>query len=153
MKAEKIIKTTEPIDIQIDGITLLSVEEAGKVPNSQRAIGKVWWLRSPGDFDISTASVLGDGSVSDYGYHVNLNVLGVRPALIFDLESSNLQINDQIVLAGYTWTVIDGGYALCNEIVRNTCFRENWGAKDANQYEASDIKKWLENWAREKGIL
>lgn len=57
-----------------------------------------------------------------------------------------------MILAGYTWTVISDKYILCDRIVEKTPFRQDWEAPDANVYEKSDIKRWLENWAQEKGI-
>ena len=32
-------------------------------------------------------------------------------------------------------------------------FRKNVNAPDANDYEASDVKKWLEKWAKNKGVI
>ena len=57
MKAEKIIKTTESIELDIEEVTLLSVEEAQIVPKNVRAIGSFWWLRSPGYIDYIAAYV------------------------------------------------------------------------------------------------
>ena len=31
--------------------------------------------------------------------------------------------------------------------------RKDWKAPDANDYEKSDVKIWLERWASEKGIM
>ena len=56
-------------------------------------------------------------------------------------------------LAGHTWTVIADDLVLCDDIVGYACFRKDHNAKDANDYEASDVKKWLENWAVENGIV
>ena len=94
----------------------------------------------------------GDGFVNDYGDNV-YSKYGVRPALkIRNLKSSNLKIKDQFEMAGYRWTVISDEYAICNDIVGETCFRRDWRAKDVNVYEASDIKMWLADWVKDKGI-
>ena len=50
------------------------------------------------------------------------------------------------------WTMIGDSLALCDDVVGSCAFRKNWKAQDANIYEKSDIKKWLENWAEENGI-
>ena len=154
MNVEKIITTTEPIELEITEIALLSKEEYEKAKENIPMLPCWWWLRSPGGRSINAAYVDIDGWVYDHGYYVDIDDYAVRPALkTRNLESTNLQIGDKVQLAGYTWTVISDGIILCDEAVGNTCFRKDWKAPDANVYEASDIKKWLENWAKEKGIV
>lgn len=150
MKADKRIVTTEEIDVKVTGITLLSKEEyeANKdiIPQS-----KWWWLRSPGYARRDAANVDYDGSLNFY-YVINVSGC-VRPALyIWDPQSSNLKRGDKFDLAGYTWTVLSDDLALCDDIVGSTCFREDWLADDANDYDKSDIKQWLHDWAEKNGI-
>lgn len=142
----KIIETREDLNLDITGITLLSIEEAEEVPENIRDCGYDWWLRSPGYSGILAACVYG-GHV--YNFNVKLE-FGVRPALKFNPSSANLQIGDSIKMFGYNWTIITDNLMLCDDIVGKTVFREDWEAKDANDYEASDIKKWLENWYAEQ---
>lgn len=146
MKAYKKIVKWEDVDIEIKDITLLSTEayEACKdiVPNIAQ-----WWLRSPGNNCITAASVDCDGNI----YYIGRSVYGgdraVRPALIF--KSSNFQIGDKIKVVGYDWTVISDNMMLCDDVIGHTYFRKDWRAEDANVYEKSDIKKWLEKWLKE----
>lgn len=49
--------------------------------------GGRWWLRSPGGSGRDAAYVDGSGWVCDYGYFVNLDPVGIRPALWLNLES------------------------------------------------------------------
>ena len=140
------------ISLDITGITLLSIEEAKALPKKIRDIGKFWWLRSPGNGINSAVYVECDGDVYPCGYNVEKEY-GVRPALIINLESSNLKIGDKFKLAGQTWTVISERYALCDGIIGKHTFRNEWRASDANDYEKSDVKKFLENWAREQGVI
>ena len=149
MNAKQIIETTKDIELDVLGITLLSVEEAEQVPEGTRAIRGRWWLRSPGYDDYNAACVDGYGDVCDLGYIVNYYEPGVRPALIVNLDSSNLSIMDKIETAGHRWTVITDSLILCDDIVGFTAFRADWQANDANVYEASDVKKWLEKWWEE----
>lgn len=44
-----------------------------------------WWLRSPGSISRSAACVRPGGSVSDVGRHVDIDLVGVRPALWLNL--------------------------------------------------------------------
>lgn len=152
MAINKIITTTEEQDINIIDVTLLTVEEAKALDNDIREIGKFWWLRSSGYFVNYAACVDDYGCVYYYGDYVS-DTEGVRPALkISNLSSSNLSINDTFEMTGHTWTVISEDTALCNDIVGKTCFRSDWRSEDANNYEKSDIKKWLANWVNKNGI-
>ena len=150
-KIYKQIVTEEERKIEIDEITLLSVEEYETYQNAIPKITLWWWLRSPGTYDVGTATDVGTD-----GCMYNISVTsddGVRPALrIKNPESSNLKIRDKFRLAGYMWTIIGDGLALCDDVFGNCAFRKNWKAQDANIYEKSDIKKWLENWANKNEI-
>ena len=151
MKAEKII--TSPVNIEITEVTLLSIEEYEACFDSIPMIDDWWWLRSPGFYSGLAAGVDSDGSVRSGGRYVNRGGSAVRPAFrIRNLKSSDLQIKDRLVLAGYTWTIIADNLALCDSPVDYTCFRMDYKANDANDYEASDIKKWLADWVKENGI-
>ncbi len=44
----------------------------------------LWWLRTPGNTEYSFAVVFSDGSVCQSGYHMNSEVIAVRPALWID---------------------------------------------------------------------
>lgn len=146
MIVEKIITRTEPIEIEVEGVTLLSVEEAQAAKEWLKPMRGCWWLRSPGHYDYWTAVVNGRGNVGDIGGNVD-DTYGVRPALkIRNLESSNLEIGSKFMAKGLPWTVISGNLALCDEIVTEMPFREDWKVEDANVYEASDVKRWLEKW-------
>ena len=137
--------------IEITGITLLSDDEyeavADKVKITAFSWSGKWWLRSPGYIGRSAAFVNGeDGSVDDCGDFVE-EEFGVRPALkISNLESSNLQIGDKIEVAGYKWTVIPNDMALCDSIIAKGPFRKDGEAADADNYDVSDVKKYIENW-------
>lgn len=150
MKVKQVLNKYKNITIKVKGITLLSKEEYRECKDNIPAINKPWWLRSPGHYVFFAACVYGDGSIDYYGYDVDNSEFGVRPVLII---KSNLQIKDEFNLAGHAWTVISEDYAICNDIIGEYCFREDWRAKDSNNYKKSDIKKYIEDWAKENGII
>lgn len=153
MIAEKIITTTQKIDVDVIGITLLSAEEVKKVDKRTISVDESWWLRSPGSGDYYAMCVFDAGFIDGNGFDV-YDELGVRPSLqISDLESFNLRIGDRFALAGEQWVVISKDKALCDRIIGKAPFRKNLKAPDANDYEKSDVKIWLENWALERGII
>lgn len=133
--------------LEITGATLLSAKEAKNLNKEILKADENWWLRSCGHRDGLAACVFGDRGYADYfGYLVNYSY-GVRPALeISNLESSNLKIGDTITFGEHDFTIISDKYALCNEIVDKRVFREDYVAEDANDYEASDIKKFVDDW-------
>lgn len=139
---EKLMQKT---DIDIKGITLLSLEEFLESRKNIPLYDRLWWLRTPySDNGLNTGRVDVHGDLDDN--YVITHYVGVRPALILDRESSNLEIGDKLQIKGYAWTIISDRYALCDDIIETMPFRKDWKAPDANVYEASDIKKFLEDW-------
>jgi len=156
MIANKRIVARVPVDIQIAEVTLLSKEEFEIAENNISAIRGWWWLRSPG-FTLHNAALVydyDDGLL--YDHDVDDDRGCVRPALRIVQTPYGLKLHDVIELAGYSWTIVcvleNYCYALCNCAVGETYFREDWKAENANNYETSDVRKWLENWVKEVGI-
>lgn len=146
MIVQKLITTTKDVQLDVEGITLLTKEEVEALPVDIRKCYEYWWLRSPGHYYNEAAFVFGEyGDVDRLGYSVD-EELDVRPALRVNLKSTNLQIGDKVAVFGYVWTVITENLILCDDIVGESPFRKDRYASDANKYEASDIKKWLEQW-------
>lgn len=131
--------------LHITGATLLSVKEAKNLDEDMLKASSNWWLRSPGGYDILAAFVNGEyGLVHDYGRNVEES-FGVRPALkISNLESSIYQIGDTLSFGDHSFTIISKKYALCNEIVEKRPFCD--GYNKTNDYKASDIKVFVDNW-------
>lgn len=138
--------------LEITGATLLSTEEAKQLDKEiLKASDNWWWLRSPSIYDKyynQAAYVEGDyGNLIDYGLNVSLGDIGVRPALcISNLSSSNLQIGDKFEFGDRNFTVISDKYALCDESIGECAFRKDWEAENANDYEKSDVKKFVDDW-------
>jgi len=148
MKAVKYVE--EVFELTIDGITLLSVEEYGACREYVPPFNDLWWLRSPGNFSKHAAVVNLNGHVYSCGGSVN-NDHAVRPALrLVGLKSTNLQIGDWFRLFGHDWTVVSDTLALCNDSIGEIPFREDYEAEDASNYEASDVKKYVEGWFAER---
>jgi hypothetical protein len=71
-----------------DKVFLLSVKEARRYfsSDSERSNGSWWWLRSQGGNSHSAANVYHDGPISAFGYWVNYNYCGIRPAMWLNLR-------------------------------------------------------------------
>ena len=161
LEDEDLILPFEEVKDCIEGITLLSAEEAENLLTEEQRKCKYkydneecwWWLRSPGMYQDYAAGVDYDGSVC---YRVSNGYGCVRPALkLSTLKSSNLKsieelgVGERFEFGESTFTVISNKYALCDEAIEEMAFREDRKAKDANVYEKSDVKKFLDNWFRE----
>lgn len=131
----------------IESATLLSVEEAEEyLTKEERKYGSWWWLRSPG-YDSNDAADVGSGGSVDYGGSgVNYGSDYVRPALTINLESSPFKIGDTFEFGGKTFKIISDKLAFCLEDIGFHCFREDWKASDANVYDVSDVKRYVDEW-------
>ena len=137
-------------ELKIDGITLLSIEEYEACREYIPPLNDLWWLRSPGRKMVHDAVNVAYGLVDGYGLNVESD-LAVRPALkITDIKSAKLKLGGKFDLFGYTWTVISDSLALCDSSIGRFHFRSYWRAEDANDYEASNVKKYVEGWLAEQ---
>lgn len=146
---------TEEQELNIKDITLLTIEEAFALPDDLLYIGRIWWLQSHGGTCWDAAYVNYMGFISDKGSSVDTN-WEVRPALVIDFDSSNFEVGDKFFLAGYPWTIISDRLALCDDTVGSSVFRYKHDVEnkiDANNFILSDIRKWLYEWAKKKGIV
>lgn len=140
----------QELDLDIVGATLLSVEEAMPVPRSVRTIGDWWWLRSPGSDDYDVAFVYELGCVFASGCSASLGSGCVRPALrISNLKFNNINIGDKIEVKDMTFKVISDTLALIDKPIGRCAFRKDCEAPDANEYEKSDVKKFVDEWFNE----
>lgn len=141
----RIMQETE---IEILGVTLLSIEEYMENKDLIPRIDDWWWLRSPGNYQRSATIVYYDGDVCDYGDLVSGDNNAVRPALKIGNPES-LNPGSKFECAGYAWTMLHGNLALCDSSIGETAFSNN----GSNDYETSTVKRYVENWAKEEGIL
>ena len=150
MKVYKKVEQYIECDLAIASATLLSIEEAKELSPELRKYERWWWLWSPGDASLGAAGVDYDGSVYDLGYIVYNSRDAVRPALqISNLQSSNLQIGDVFTFGGKPFQIISDNLAFCLSDIGTCAFREDWKVANANDYETSDVKKFVDEWFNE----
>lgn len=124
---------------EINEITLLSIEEAGKVPVSILACGEWWWLRSPGYYQYDATYVYIGGGVYELGDYVYSDNIAVRPA--FRINNLESEIGGKIMV-GKTWcTVVDEGLALADCIIGGSHRFD----KESNNWETSELKAFIES--------
>lgn len=147
LKIEELSSVYHEEDLDILGATLLTVDEAKQLSGKLRAYDNKWWLKSPG-FDFDFAAIVNYGGfVDSIGNNVSSDNDIVRPALIIsNLESSDLKIGDTFEFGGKQFEIISDNRALCVGDIGYSVFRENQEASDANDYEKSDVKKYVDDW-------
>lgn len=147
MKVKNIIRCiAEEADLNILGATLLTIDEVKQLPMRLRKYGLYWWLRSPGYYPNYNAAV---GYGSFYNFCVNADIVNnaVRPVLIIrNLESSNLRIGDTFEFGDKQFEIISHDRAFCLTDIGKCAFRKDKRASDANDYEKSDVKEYINNW-------
>lgn len=150
MKAEKII--TENIDLKVEKTTLLSGGEYVKYKDVIPLWDEWWWLCSTGSRPTNASSVGPYGSI-DYCGVCDSGVY-VRPALIIsNLKSYDLSVGDKFKAVSHTWTVISDNIALCDGNIGKHCFNSNPKKENSNDYETSDVKKYINEWAEKEGLI
>lgn len=142
MFVKKQIQTYIPEQIEFEGATLLSVEEAKSLLTEQeREYENYWWLRTPGKNDSNYAClVFYDGYVSQSGnYTDDLN--DIRPALKIK-NIGNLKVGDIFKIGEYEFKIISPDLAwLYHQDIGTDIFD-----KETNVYENSHIKKIVDEW-------
>lgn len=138
-------------NINIIGATLLSLEEAEKalslLSEFEKLYPRSWWLRTPGSYDRWAHCVARTGIIYTDGSFVNTSNRCVRPALKIKINDPDIQKGDTFLFGGYEFKVISEDLAWMYKNDIGFCpFRYDAGAEDANDYEASDIKKYVEEW-------
>lgn len=122
-------------------ITLLTIEECKSHGGIIPWTDDCWWLRSPGAGSSLAAYVIYYGDFDYYGDLVD-NSLGIRPAL--KSKILNLPIGEKFAAICNRWVMIDDGFAISEDVIS----RRRYDA-DSNEWETSELKEWLEKWARE----
>ena len=152
MRVQKYVTKTQVQELIVNSITLLPAkvfEECGKrIP----LLETYWWLRDAGETSRESRAmgVYYDGTLDQYGTIVKSTIYAVRPALEVNQTGGDWGVGDKFRLFGYDWTIISDRYALCDSSIGTCCFREDDQAEDADQYEASDVKKFVEKWLEEQ---
>ncbi len=155
MKIKKVEITQKELDIQAE-ISLLTKEEyerckehISEIYISDNNLIASWWLRTPtGKADRSVYF-----AEDKWVYEGSVNTEhGIRPALYY--KNGVFEVGDQLIFGGFTWTIIESGIALCDDIVcSRVSFSNLFISSDnvtegmnlyADDYEKSNAKACLD---------
>lgn len=143
VNARKTITIAKEVDLDIIEATLLTITEVRKLPKRLK-IYNDWWLKTPGSYSCHAAFVNCRGFID---YDISCDDFMVRPALVIsNLDAFNLKIGDTFVFGRAEFEIISNSKALCSTYIGFSAFRDDWRADDANDYEKSDIKKYIDDW-------
>lgn len=134
----------EEAELEITGATLLTVEEAKKLPSRLRVYKNWWWLKTRGNQNYNVTVVSKFGYINENGVCTDWDKGAVRPALeISHLKLSNLKIGDTFDFGCRRFEIISDNRAFCLEDIGDDYFNHciEGELDDFNDYEESDIKK------------
>lgn len=138
--------TGQKIDVNIVELTIPGIDDIAGLKRKELVTANAkedrWWLKSPGYISHYAAHV-NKGTINYDGSYV-LAERGVRPMIVF--SDDTLEKGEEFQFLGNGWMVIAPGKALCESIVGETAFRADWKVQGSNDFEASDLKKWLRLW-------
>ena len=107
----------------------------------------MFWLKS---FDVNPSVVNVVKESGSVGIcNVCFSTGMIRPVIKVD---NQLSIGDEYNIKGTMFVAISKDMLLCKNKIGYGCFRKNFEAEDANVYEKSDVKNYIDDWAKEKGI-
>lgn len=169
MKIDK-ITNTQQMDIEILEVTLLSTEEYKANKNLIPALSDAWWLRSAHVFkpitdltkngDKVVQVVIREPETDNMSMDIvnSHNAIQTNPVHYVNCIRPVLKVKESIYgmkfnILGYTWTGLNNGLILCDGSVMEMVFRKDWRAEDCNQYDKSDVKVWLDRWAKYTGLI
>ena len=125
----------------IKEITLLSKEEADRVDKEILVVNDNWWLRSIGTFGCVYA--IDYTGCNDSIFHPSSCSVYVRPALrINNLQSYNLEKNEEVECLGKTWIAIGVNDLI---LMKDTLFPHRFDNENGN-FEKSEIKQVINDW-------
>lgn len=129
-----------------DEIFLLSIEEYEKYKNVIPKINCWWWLRSPGYSSTNAAYVYRDGSVNDVGGNIRYDGVAVCPAIKFNPLLS-LKPGDRFIKHDFPWIYLGDCLAISEVPIAFRRFD-----KEGNDYDTSEVRKFLFEWKRSRLI-
>ena len=142
MKVNKVTKIITPAEVEFEGATLLSADEAETLLTpEERVYSRNWWLRTPGYNSYYACYVSYIGNVVINGLNVIFNDYGIRPVLKIT-NLGDLKIGDMFEIDKWKFKIISPKLAwLYKQDIRTDSFDEK-----TNDYEKSHAKKVVDSW-------
>ena len=147
----------EPAQVNLEDVTLLT-EEAfeqnreliPEIPFTPGELAPIWWLKTPDKNDSRKVRCVAwdyskKASVVSSELASAMNI-GVRPVLI---TRETYRKGERLQIFGYSWTVLDDGTLLCDQLLESDFPFNEVADVGANDYDKSEVKAALEYWIKE----
>lgn len=118
-------------------ITLLTLEQAEKLPTAMLQRDCWWWLQGPSDLAFVAVAFSYDGSECVYR-NVRSDCTGVVPA--FQINNLRAKFGDKVYVGKLCCTVVGDNLVLSDKIVCEHCFD-----KATNDWKKSELKAFIES--------
>ena len=143
----KLVRKFEPVRIYPTEVTLLTAKEYSAYKHNIPPVRNWFWLKSPSINSI-LVDVAENGSIGVYFVDCPDGI--IRPVIKLQ---NNVSVGEEYDIKGTMFVAISENMLLCKNEIGYGCFRKNIEAEDANVYEKSDVKNYINDWAKEKGIM
>lgn len=145
---------TLPTKEQIEQVIPKEDRLCNNQPGNEGQRGDPYWLKTAGKKRSNVFIVMRNGEIAEVSilpnYRGDILVCGIRPVLVLSEMSNNCQIGDYFRLGESIFKIVSNNLAICTKVIGGSKFRRNADrdidAPDANDYEQSDVKKYVDNW-------
>ncbi len=145
MKVKKIFQTEDDITIKSAGL-LSKIQAEACLLKEDRAYNTNWSLSTPGCCSHYISFVDRYGDVCIDGYYT-IDKYAIRPSLNIDIRSTSFKIGDVFLFGGEEFKILAPNVAWMHKAdIGKFAFSNDWQARDTNIYEASDVKKIIDEW-------
>lgn len=174
---------TETVNLEAVSISILTKEQAETLPHEivndaykgQHDGPGLWRLKGerlegqPGilRFYVPDEHKIGESNIFENNQDIKAACIphDIRPVLkVRNLAELKLSVGDRVTLGGVQWTMASDTLLLCNEDINDytnpthgipysSHIDDYLNIEDIADYEHSDIKRYVEAWGVEKGIL
>lgn len=127
--------------LEIKGIFLLSDVQYEGWKRVIPPIPKRWWLKTSDSETVSHVKTINSYGEEVLFPHANETVY-VRPALVLN---DVMPVGCVFEFAGLEWTIVSSIYKIAVAICNGTIAQRRFDSK-SNEWDKSEIKKWLEEW-------
>lgn len=131
----------------VESFTNLTIDLYRRLERYIPKVSSEWWLATD-----SWNETKGLPTVNAYGEwkYRSAETAGVRPVLRFTTEKTTPTIGSRFSLYGYTWTVIAGDAAICDETVGTVLYRKTRTTDETEIIcNSLDLQHWVKNWGKQ----
>lgn len=134
--------------LKVIGASLLTADEVKNIPEDLLCYHAWWWIKSASKYHRwhYVAIIEHSGKLNQMGRAVDFKGI-IRPILeIANVKAAGLKTGDHFIYGGKEFCIISDTAAFCVNDIGCCQFRKEYSAKDATEYDASNIKAYINNW-------